>query len=143
MARVEMDGLSELMESLENIMDLPDDVQLDMLNAEADVVVEAQKKEIENLGLEDTGQLKQSIARTAKLQTNKTDGMGRYLDIYPQGTREDGVRNAEVGFIHEFGAPHRNIRASGWMETANEKCATEAVEAAEEVYNKFLEKNNL
>lgn len=143
MARIEMDGLSELMERLENIMDLPEDIQFDMLNAEADVVVEAQKQEIESMGLEDTGQLKRSIARTTKLQTNRSDGIGVYLEVYPQGTREDGVRNAEVGFIHEFGAPHRHIKASGWMDNANEKCATEAVEAAEEVYNKFLEDNNL
>jgi len=143
MASLDIDGLTELMGSFEHLMDLPEDVQLDMLNAEADIVIEAQKQEIENVGLEDTGQLKRSIARTGKLQSNKTDGMGRYIDIYPQGTREDGVRNAEVGFIHEFGAPNRHIPATGWMESANEKCATEAVAAAETVYNQYLEKINL
>lgn len=142
MSKVSFEGLAEFMDDLKNVMDLPEEVQLEMLNAEADVVVEAQKREIESLGLEDTGQMKKSIARTAKLQSSKT-GIGKYLDVYPQGTREDGVRNAEIGFIHEFGAPKRHIRASGWMEKANEKCATEAVGAAEEVYDNFLKKNNL
>lgn len=140
MSKLEIDGITEMMESLENIMDLPDDVQFEMLNAQADVVVEAHKKEIEAIGLEDTGQLKRSISRTRKLQI---DDLGQYLEIYPQGIRDDGVRNTEVGFIHEFGAPNRGIKASNWMENANEKCAEEAVGAAAQVYYQFLEQNNL
>lgn len=136
--KLEIEGLDELIGGLENIMDLPRTVQRDMLNAEADIVVRAQKEEIESLGLVDSGQLKASIARERDI---KTDRLGVCMDIYPQGTRADGIRNAEVGFIHEYGAPQKKIKASGWMKKANEKCADEAVEAAADVYEKFLQDN--
>ena len=141
MARVDVEGLNGLIDDFEKIIRLPEAVIMEMLHAEADVVVKAQKQEIEALGLKDTGQMKDSIARNVKRRSDS--GVGKYLDIYPQGTRDDGVRNADVGFIHEFGAPRKKIPASGWMESANEKCAEEAVSAAEAVYHDFLDKNGM
>ncbi|MCM1190743.1 MAG: hypothetical protein NC541_15820 [bacterium] len=138
---IEVGGLDDLIEGLDNIMDLPEDVQREMLDAEADVVVRAQKEEIESLKLVDSGQLKASIAREHEVKLLNSGGMGMHMDIYPQGTREDGTRNAEVGFIHEYGAPKRHIKASAWMRNANEKCAEKAVEAAVDVYEKFLQKS--
>lgn len=129
-------GLDDLIGSFDKLMDIPDEVQEAMLNAEADVVAAAQKAKLEELGLHKTGQLKKSISRKGKIEKK---GMRRYLDVYPQGIREDGTRNAEVGFILEYGAPKRGIPASGWMKNANEECSEEAVEAAADVYNKFLE----
>lgn len=141
MARLTIEGLDDLMDDLDSIMDLPDAVQDAMLNAEADVVVRAQKEQIRALKLVDTGQLEASIARNVKVETGS--GMSRYLDVYPQGDRREGGRNAEVGFIHEFGAPKRHIRASGWVSAANEKCAPETTEAAYDVYDDFLKQHNL
>lgn len=140
--RLETEGLDELIADLEKVMDLPEQVKDDMLNAEADVVVQAQKEEIESLGLVDTGQLRDSITRNRKVSVSK-NGIGKYLDIYPQGTRENGVRNAEVGFILEYGAPKKEIKEYHWMRSANEKSTEAAVEAAAGVYDKFLKKNNL
>lgn len=137
MAGMEIEGLDDLIGDLDKIADLPEEVQMEMLHAEADVVVKAQKEMIDSLDLRDTGQLRDSIAR------KKGSGAGVSLDIFPQGIRDDGIRNAEVGFIHEFGAPVRHIKASGWMERANEECADEAAGHAEEVYDQFLKKNNL
>lgn len=138
MARINVEGLDSLIDDFRKIADLPEAVQLEMLHAEADIVVKAQKEQIDSLGLRDTGQLRESIAREKGSDRGKV-----YLDIYPQGTRENGVRNAEVGFIHEFGAKKKKIKASKWMESANEKCATEAVNAAEAVYHGFLDKNGM
>jgi len=140
MAGVSVDGLEGLMESFDALADLPEDLMDDMLNAEADVVVRAQKDAVSALGMVDTGQLKDSIRKNQKTGTGS---MGKYLDIYPQGVRDDGVRNAEVGFIHEFGAPRKHIPASGWMKQANEQCTDEAVSAAEAVYQEYLNENNL
>ena len=135
MAKLEIEGMDDLISDFMKIADLPEAVQMEMLHSEADIVVKTQKEQIDSMGLRDTGHLRESIARKR--------GAGVSLDIFPQGTRDDGVRNAEVGFIHEFGAPGRRIKASGWMEKANEACADEAAMAAEEVYNKFLDNNNL
>ncbi len=139
MAGIGVIGMDELMESIEDIMDLPDDVQEDMLNAEADVVVKAQKQKLASMGLVDTGELRDSIARSRVV----TESLSKCIYIEPMGERENGVPNIEVGFIHEFGALKRHIKASKWMKSANDECADEAVEAAEKVYDNFLKEKNL
>ena len=46
MPRLEFDGLDALMADLDSLVHLPDRVAEDMLNAEADVLVSAQRAEI-------------------------------------------------------------------------------------------------
>lgn len=138
MARVDIQRLDGLINDFKQLANLPMDVLKEMLNAEADVVIDAQKRRIQELGLKDTGQMQDSITRTAV----QKEGRGMYLNVYPQGERSDGIRNEEVGFINEFGAPHIGMKASGWMKEVNEECENEAVKEAEEVYNRFLNKNN-
>lgn len=139
MARLSVDGLEELMNDLEAVAELPDTVACEMLNAQADVVKKAQVNKIAEINLVDTGQLRDSIDKTAV----RRSGAGRYLEVYPQGIRKNGVRNAEVGFIHEYGAPGRHIPAKHWAYNANEGCAEETTEAAREVYNNYLDSKNL
>ena len=147
MSRLEVEGLDGLIDDFEALAALPEEIIADMLNAEADVVEEAQKAEIKLLGLVDTGQLVESIRRTGKVVAVRGE---KTLHVYPQGVRLDGKRNAEIGFIHEYGAPHnkaanwkKGIRPSKWMKNANEKCGTEAVERAAEVYDTYLKSKNL
>ncbi len=147
MARLELDGFDGLIDDFEELAALPEEVISDMLNAEADVVEEAQKAELRLLGLVDTGQLVDSIKRTGKVVAGYGE---KSIHIYPQGVRTDGTRNAEIGFIHEYGAPHRKakqgkggIKASKWIKNANEKCEAEAVERAVEVYDTYLKTKNL
>ena len=142
MAGISYDGLDDLLKDLDSIVDIPDEVLDDMLDAAADVVVRAQKEEIASQGLIDTGELQRSISRGRKYSKD----FGRKMDIYPQGTRKNGkkeIKNAEVGFIHEFGAPREKIPAKNWMKKANERCADQAVESAAKVYERYLEKHNL
>lgn len=147
MARLELEGLDGLIDDFEKLATIPDEVISDMLNAEADVVEAAQKAELRSLGLVDTGQLAESIKRTKKVVAGRGE---QSLHIYPQGVRDDGIRNAEIGFIHEYGAPHnkaaqwkKGIKASKWMKNANDKCEVEAVDRAAEVYDKYLKSKNL
>ena len=140
MAKLGMYGLDDLLEDMEDVMNIPDDTIHDMLDAQADIVVPAQKEQIRTCGLVDTGQLADSISRTNKLTTT---GIGKSISIYPQGVRNDGTRNAEVGFINEYGAPKRKIKASNWMHNANEKSADEAANAALSVYDNYLKSKNL
>ena len=147
MSRLEVEGLDGLIDDFEALAALPEEVISDMLNAEADVVEEAQKAEIKLLGLVNTGQLVESIRRTGKVVAVRGE---KTLHVYPQGVRSDGKRNAEIGFIHEYGAPHGKgktgnggIKASKWMKNANEKCVAEAVERAAEVYDTYLKSKKL
>ena len=139
MAQISIEGLEELMNDLEAVAELPDGVVYEMLNEQAEVVKRAQVDKINELNLVDSGQLRASIEKTAV----KTSGATRYLEVYPQGTRKNGVRNAEVGFYHEYGVPYKHIPAKNWMYNANEGCAEETTEAARKVYDNYLTSKNL
>ncbi len=139
MARLSVKGLDELMNDLEAVAELPDGIVYEMLNKQADVVKKAHVNKINELDMVDTGQLRDSIEKTSA----KSSGADHYLEVYPQGTRNNGVRNAEVGFYHEYGVPYKHIAAKSWMYNANEECAEETTEAAREVYDNYLTSKNL
>lgn len=169
MANFDSAGMDGLILSLQEIMELPEDVVLEMLQAEGEIVADAQRKKIRELGLVDSEQMLDSITVDEKLRsTGRYFGRPiRYINVYPKGTRKkkDGstqtavrkfrkrkkgatgsvreVTNSEVAFVHEFGAPGRNISATQWMRAANEGAADKAVDAAMKVYDKFLKSKNL
>lgn len=149
MARMEVDGLGPLIEDFEMLAALPDNVIKDMLNAGADVIVEAQRTEIQRQwkGPYSLGISVKSIKKDSKIRTTKYLGLtGRYINIYPQGERNRGkrrVRNAEIAFINEYGAPKRGIAARPAIGTANTKAEQRAVEAGEKVYHAYLDSKNL
>lgn len=140
MALLSIDGLDELMNDLEAVAEIPDGVAGEMLNRQADVVARAQRARIGEIGLVDSGMLLRSVRKTGRMIKK---GANRSTEVYPQGTRPDGVTNATVGFVHEYGASGRHIPAKNWMSQANEACAAETTEAAREVYNEFLTSKNL
>lgn len=154
--------------SFQEVMELPEDVLHEMLQAEGAVIADAQRKKIQELDLVDSGQLRDSIAIDEKMKGDvRLGGTIRYINVYPKGTRKkkddsaqtatrkfkkrrkgktESVRevtNSEVAFVNEFGAPGRNIPATQWMLVANEEAADSAVDAAEKVYDNFLKSKNL
>ena len=84
-----------------------------------------------------TGVTLESIKR-GKVKTTKT---GRVLHVYLQGVNKDGNRNAEVAFINEFGKHGQPARP--FIRDANEGSIDKAVDAAAEVYDKFLQSKGL
>lgn len=149
MAHMTVDGLGPLIDDLSELAALPDDVVADMLNAGADVLVQAQQKEVQQQwnGPYSMGISSESIQKDRKIRTTKYIGVtGHSINVYPQGERKRGgksVRNAEIAFINEYGAPKRGIAARPAIFTANEKAADEAVEAGERVYHAYLDSKNL
>lgn len=136
MASFNATGIDGLRLSLEELADLPEAVLLDMLEAEGEVVKRAQSGQLAAFAR--THQLEQSISVSGKLKRNRTGTPG--ISVYPQGVRRDGrTRNAEVGFIQEYGAPRRGIKPAQWMRKANAKAEEEAVRAAEKVYQDWLD----
>ena len=168
MAKFNAEGIDGLMLSLQEFQEIPDDVVEEMLEAAGEVVVEAQKRSIQSLGLVDSGKLMKSIKAHSKV--GKIDGVRkRYVLVYPtgkHGTRNRklvtkkykrskhgrtytvggdtvDVTNNEVGFIHEFGAPQKGIPAKQWMKKANEACAAQMVNAEFSVYDQWLKSLDL
>lgn len=140
MAYISTQGLDELLSDMESIAEIPDDTVLEMLVAEAEVIAPAQASEARAMGVYDTGKTADSITYDRKLKVK--DG-SKSISVYPKGTRSDGNRRsvAEVAFVNEFGTSSQPARP--FINTANEKSADAAVEAAAAVYDKFLSSKNL
>lgn len=144
MGSLKSDGIDSLSLDLSELAYLPDRVVADMLQAEADVILSAQRSEIESRwkGPYSLGISAKSI-RKGRVKKGKE---GASISIYPQGSRKRGkktVRNAEIAFIIEYGAPKRNIRARPALKSAIEKTEDEAAAAGEKVYMAYLDSKNL
>ncbi len=144
MAQLEVNGLDGLLEDLEALAGLPDSVADGILEAEADVIVQAQREEI---GRQWKGPYSEGISAGAVKKGKVKEGRaGRSITVSPQGSRKRGgksVRNAEIAFINEYGAPGRGIAARPAIAAANAKAEEAAVEAGERVFNAYLESKNL
>lgn len=168
MAKFNAQGIDGLMLSFEEFSDIPDSVVEEMLDAGGKVAVSAHKGKLQALGLVDTGKLVESVKAHPKAG-GAENGWKRHVLIYPTGkhgeysrkkvtkaykrskhgrTYDVGgdvkpVTNSEVGFIYEFGAPHRGIPAKQWMRDANEECSDAVAEAEFSVYDQYLKSKNL
>lgn len=142
MASFSCTGLDDFILRMEEIATLPEAVIDDMLNAQADVLVEAQRREGMAMGVQSQGggQTLKSIKK-GKVKTKKGQ---RAIYVTPSGTRKRGkkrVRNAEIAFINEYGK--KGQKARPFIRVANEKSAKQTTQAAMEVYDQFLKSKNL
>ena len=93
MANLSTSGLEELIGGFDAIAEIPDEVVLEMLVAEAEVIAPAQEAEARAMlsGKYSTGETAQSISYDKKL---KKTSDGRAIYVYPKGTRRDGKRES-------------------------------------------------
>lgn len=150
MAKVEFKGIDEVELSFKELAALPDELIDKMLNARADVIVEAQRAEARKLGKEyrNKGQAKDYstglTARSIQKGKVKVKNGQRVLYITPVGSRKRGktvTRNAEIAFLNEFGT--KTIQARNFLRKANEQSADAATAAEFEVYSRYLEEKGL
>ena len=140
MARFDYSGMEELSMSFKELASMPDGLLSDMLNAEAGVIIPAQKNMAASMGVVDSGQMAASI----KAGKVKRLSDGASMTVYPQGSRTRGrttTRNAEIAFINEYGKKGQSPRP--FIRTANEQYADQAVDAAFKVYDHYLDSKNL
>nr|WP_325224789.1 hypothetical protein [uncultured Oscillibacter sp.] len=144
MGRLTVNGLDALSDDFAALARLPDSVIEGILEAEADVILPAQRAEIEKQWNGPKNLSTGMSAKSIKKGKVKKDRDGRSLSIYPQGTRKRGgrsTRNAEIAFINEYGKRGQPARPA--ISTANMKKEKEATDAGERVYNQFLDSRNL
>lgn len=147
MANLKINGLDALIDDFAALAQLPDEVMDGILEAGADVITEAQRTEIKRQW---RGPHSMEIsAKSIKKSKAKKTKDGREIRIYPQGTRKRGknnvrtIRNAEIAFINEYGAPKRGIAPRPAINTANKKAEDKAVDAGEKVYHQYLDSKKL
>ena len=131
MADFNVTGLDDVMKEMMSHQQAAEEAIPEMLNAGADILVKAQKSEVQSMKLVDTGDMMKSI-KGDKIKKDK-DG-NSYIDVYPQGKDRKGVRNAEKAFVAEYGKS--KVPARPWMRTANAKCSDEITEKEKEIWDK-------
>lgn len=136
-------GLDGLILDLQTVAEMPEEVQDDILNAEADVVAAAQRRKVREMGIYD-GSSPVHVANSIKKSKPTTKKGQRVIYVTPKGTRKRGnttTRNAEILYVNEFGK--RNQTARPAVATANEESAAETTAAGLRVWSDYLTKNNL
>ena len=145
MAEFSVSGLDELILSMQEVAELPTEVIDEMLNAQADVVVKAQKAKVMELGIYDADNTTtRHVVDSIKKGKVKTHKGVRVIYVTPTGTRlrgEKRTRNAEVLFVNEFGT--RTQKARPAVKLANEASAPAQTQAGLMVYDGWLQSKNL
>lgn len=132
---VGLEGLQRALRDLENI---PLEVQKDMVDAMADVVVDAQ---VFTAGTMLQGPYyKGAVARSVFKSKPRMRKSGPYVTISFKGMQH-GNRLAEIAFVNEYGKKGQNARP--FVKKANEISAKASDDAALEVYDKWLKSKGL
>ena len=115
-----------------------------ILQAQADIVEPALRGAISAEGLVDTGTLRDSIGRRSSMAGSK-------VLVGPTGTHHQYVsrsgvgelRNGHLGYIYEYGAQSRGIRARGWASKTVGRIKGQAYAAAKQAHEQFMNNHNL
>lgn len=147
MAEFRAVGLDELSLSLQEIAEIPEDIQDEMLQAQGNIVARAQRESAKRYGLYDVESSKH-MADSIKAGKVKLDKHGnRVLYVSPAGSRTRGktkTRNAEIAFVNEYGADKtRHITARPFTRDANERSAEAATQAAADIYYRWQDSRGL
>jgi hypothetical protein len=107
-----------------------------MIDAGVAVLIPAQQAEAAKLNI--SGRSRGALVKSIEADKLKGKDNEQYREVYPHGTDKShtkaGVRNAEKGFVLEYG--RSNMPARPWMSTANEKAAQAVIDAEFEVWER-------
>ncbi len=134
MGSFSVDGMDGLETMFDNLAEVPLSVIKDMLEAQGDVVVEAQKGTAQSMLQGPYNQ--NAVAGSVSKGKFKGSGEGGSLEVEFKGSQH-GNRLAEIAFINEFGKESQPARP--FIQTANEKSAEETTQAAQEVFDKWTD----
>ena len=150
MARFETEGFDNLINQMEKMGQTTGPLAKKMLFAGAEQVKKAWKQAAKQHRLLDTGQMINSIDYSRKV---RKAGDILSADIYPMGnstyteskgkryTRLKPVRNAEVAFVNNYGTPDGTIKATHFVDTADDLAGPMIEEELEKIWFEWLEEN--
>lgn len=154
MAKFKVDGVNGLDLGLRELANIPPRTKSSMFEAMSAVAIQALEDGVKSAGLIDSRQL------IGSMQSWKRRGSKGLMDYYvgPRGKRKKvrsikGSRimtsetaeydNAYIGYVLEFGAPRKHLKAYQWMRNALEKWGDKIVEAGAAVFDKWIDSQGL
>lgn len=132
MASMDTSGLDDLVNEMRRLGQMDGPVVAEMLDTAAEIVRESWRESAEAHGHVDTGAMIASIDFPVK-----GDARTLYREIYPQGNDGKGVSNAMKAFILHYGKS--NMAGSYWVDDAERKAGPKAIEACQEIWDRFLQ----
>lgn len=152
MSSFKFNGIDGISVSFEQLATLDDETRWSIISAGAEVVKRFQEQALNREFKRRTGQLFGSLKVLRKRSGDEMSAV-----IAPSGKRKRGSSgkrtykgrsngsyqgtNAEVAYILNYGSPR--IKATHWMETANEAAGPELADAEAAVWDQYLRSLNL
>lgn len=147
MARMEISGIDACLAGLEDMIDKTPQLRDDILEAEANVIEPALRQSIAQERLIRSHSLQKSITRrkttVAGVPGIRIGPSGEHHRYLPSNGKSGIVTAGYVGYVGEYGIPRRGIKGREWLKRALEKSKSQAYAAADAVYYKFMDKQNL
>lgn len=138
MAMLDTSGLDDVIKQMEKLGELSGTSADDMLIAGAEVVEKEWKKAAGEAGLQDTGEMIESIGFSKK---PKTINDAKYISVYPQGINSKGVKNAYVAFVHNYGTSR--FKGTRFADTAANRAKPKVETAMKQVWEKKLKEKGM
>lgn len=145
----------DISDYLDQILNIPADVQKKMLQAEGDIIAAEERKTARSMLSVNTGNYYNettgiaSHIKVGKMKKNRGENL-YHTDVIFYGTQH-GVRRAEIAFVNEYGALHMargSLDGHAWVQkprpfiqTAINSASGDAVAAAEKIFfEDFIDK---
>ena len=131
-------GLEDLISAFDGLAALPDEVTEEMLDVQADIVVEAQKKTASTMlqGPYYAGGVAGAVKKSGVRRTSE----GKAVEIGFSG-KQHGEDLARIAYINEYGKTNQPARP--FIMAANAQAEGPALAAAAKVYDNYLKSKNL
>ena len=130
MAKFTVTGLDDIQEAMLRREQATMEAVPEMLKAGGEVIKSAFQEETKKLN--STGRATGALTASIKVSAVKERNGGSYVDIAPTGKDRHGVRNAEKGFVLNYG--RSKMPARPWFTAANEKAADDVVSEMRRVW---------
>lgn len=155
MAKFSFNGMDQITASIEQMAQLTEEEKLSIIMPSAQLLLQRQKEKIAQVFQRRTGDLEKSLtldpdAPNSRIvlffkgkhrgsSTGKRHKRDKNGKIIPSGKYSGS--NAEVAYILNYGSPR--IRATHWLDNANEEAEEEVIASQQSAWNDLLEKKGL
>lgn len=133
MARLELDGLDETIEAMQQMGELTGQTANAMLMAGAAWIAQGLEQAARREGHKRSGDMIESIGYSA---SPKYVMDVPTIQIYARGRDREGVSNMDKAFVNNYGTT--KLDATAWWEEGEQAAEPDAVKAMEEVWDEFV-----
>ena len=150
MAKFSFNGMDQITASIEQMAQLTEEEKLSIIMPSAQLLLQRQKEKITQVFRRRTGDLEKSLTLEPDAPNSKIvlffkgkhrgSSTGKRKGKRGSNGKYSGT-NAEVAYILNYGSPR--IRATHWLDNANEEAEEEMIASQQEAWSALLEEKGL